>query len=301
MRKKSTSCAAAAAWLLGALPLLAASAPVRPIPFAWTPGQIELPVSVNGGAPVTFLLDTGSEYSIVSTAMAAKLGLKTARKLGRDFASGVTLSFGGVELPDQEVMVMPFDGYHKRGRAIEGLIGYDFFARYVVRIDFHARTLAVSEPSSFRLPAGARTLPLRFTGRVPIVEVGISFPGRKPIAARAALDTGASATLMLRYPFANAQRLLELATAAEETSPSLASGELRLVRLPARRMTFAGWTFDQPLVKAFLKTATGSGAYTDSDAILGNEVLRRFLVTVDYSRKILGLEPGPELREPFVR
>jgi len=297
--KRATS-SAAACLLLGALPLLAAAAPVRRIPFAWTPGQIEIPVSVNGGAPVTFLLDTGSEYSIVSTALAAQLGLRTAHRFGRDFATGVTLSFGGVELPGQEVMVMPFDGYHKRGRAIEGLIGYDFFARYVVRIDFHARALEVREPSSFRLPAGARALPLRFTGRIPLVEVGVVFPGRKPITARAALDTGASATLMLRYPFANARRLLELGT-TEETSPSLASGELRLVRLPAQRLTFAGWSFDQPLVKVFLKTATGSGAYTDSDAILGNEVLRRFLVTVDYSRKILGLEPGPELREPFVR
>lgn len=286
-------------WLLGALPLLGSPPFVRQIPFSWTPGQIELPVSVNGGEPVTFLLDTGAEYSIVSTALAAKLGLQTTRRGIRDFATGVTLSFGGIELPNQEVMVMSCEGYRKRGRAIEGLIGYDFFARYVVRIDFHARTLAVAEPSSFRRPTGARTLPLRFVGRVPAIGVEVDFPGRKPVRAQVVIDTGASTALMLRHPFVTSQRLLQLAT-AEETSPSLASGTLQLARLPARQMVFAGWTFDQPIVKAF-RTTTGSGGYTDSDGILGNEVLRRFHVTFDYFRKTLSLEPNAELRDPFLR
>lgn len=294
----ASACISVMAWFWGALPLLGPATLVRQIPFAWTPGQIELPVSVNGGAPVTFLLDTGAEYSIVSTALAAKLGLRTTRRGIRDFATGVTLSFSGIELPDQEVMVMPFDGYRKRGRAIEGLIGYDFFARHVVRIDFHARTLSVREPSSFRPPPGARTLPIRFVGRVPSVEIGIDFPGRKALTARVVIDTGASSALMLRHPFASARRLFQLAT-AEETSPSLASGELRLARLAARHMTLAGWTFDRPSVEAF-RTTTGSGGYTDSDGILGNEVLRRFSVTIDYSRKSLGLEPNAEFRDPFV-
>ena len=38
------------------------------------------------------------------------------------------------------------------------------------------------------------------------------------------------------------------------------------------------------------------GLVGDPDAIV-----ERVLVTVDYSRKTLGLEPGPELRAPFVR
>ena len=39
------------------------------VPFTWTPGQIEVAVAVNG-TPATFLLDTGSEYSVVSTMLA---------------------------------------------------------------------------------------------------------------------------------------------------------------------------------------------------------------------------------------
>src|SRR6185436_9643064 len=111
--------AAAVKPLVLAAVLLGAAAPSGvTVPFAWTPGQIEVAVRVNGTA-ATFLLDTGSEYSIVSARLAQQLKLALEPALGRDFAGGVTLGIGPLVLADQRVMVMPFDTYYARGRQID--------------------------------------------------------------------------------------------------------------------------------------------------------------------------------------
>jgi hypothetical protein len=107
------------------------------------------------------------------------------------------------------------------------------------------------------------------------------------------VDTGASQGVILRYPFANSNGLLDLAMnrgGQGTRAPSLASGELKLVEVPVDRVSLTKWTFDRPQVLAF-REPTGSGAFTESDGLIGNALLARFNLTVDYPRKRLLLEP----------
>src|SRR5436190_1005098 len=177
------------------------------IPFSWTPGQIEVPVSVNGGAAVTFIVDTGAEYSVLSPEVAASAGVRTTRTGPRDFGEA-SLSFGGVTLPRQRVMVMPFDNFRRQGRAIQGLIGYGLFERYVVSIDYDRRVIDLREPDDFRPPAGAQAVAINFVGRLAAVSVDVRARGRASgpgarapgltLTANVILDTGASQSLLLR-------------------------------------------------------------------------------------------------------
>src|SRR4030095_1233294 len=102
--------------LLTVLAISSAPAGVT-VPFAWTPGQIEVAVTVNG-TPATFVLDTAPESSMVSSRLARQLGLAIESGGVRDFASGATLRVGSITLASERVMVMPFDTYYARGRQI---------------------------------------------------------------------------------------------------------------------------------------------------------------------------------------
>ena len=273
----------------GLLAYLAVAAPGGvTVPFAWTPGQIEVAVTVNGTA-ATFLLDTGSEYSVVSTRLAERLRLATESGGARAFANGVTLGVGPLVMADQRVMIMPFDTLYARGRQIDGLIGFDFFERYAVRIDFGARTLTCWEHASFAPPAVAVAVPIAFSGRLPVVTGQLQLTPDRRLPVRLMVDTGASQSVMLRHPFATANGLLALAT-RETSTPSLASGTRRMVEIPSEQLTIGGWTFDRPQVLAFAEP-TGSAASTDTDGLLGNTLLSRFTLYVDYARKRLLLEP----------
>ena len=262
--------------------------PMATVPFLWTPGQIEVAVLVNG-TPATFLLDTGAEYSVVSSRLAGRLGLPLEKRGARDFAGDVELVLKDVVLPHQRVMVMPFDGYYARGRTIDGLVGYDFFARFVVEIDFKGGNLVVWEPAGFAPPKEAVSVPIEFAGRLPVMPSVLTLDGGAILQARLMVDTGASQAVLLRYPFAKSHDLLDL-KGEQSTAPSLASGTRSLMAVPVQQIAFAKWTFARPNVRAFAEPI-GSAAATDSDGLIGNDLLARFTLFVDYSRKRLLLQP----------
>ncbi len=248
---------------------------VATIPFRWTPGQIEVEVSINQRPPVWFIVDTGSESSIVARSLAGDRG---------DVLRDVSLRIGPVELAHQDLRVLPLENFQKQGRSIVGLIGYDFFACYIVTIDYDAKTLTLHEPRSYRPPRDAIAVPIAFAGRVAAVPIVID-----SLPARVIIDTGASESVILRHPFAEAHGLL---ARAENPAPHLniEGRTLTFLRLPVDRLTFAGRAFDHVTAKIY-GTNAGAGGFTQTDGLIGNEILRRFHVTIDYTHRKLYLEP----------
>jgi hypothetical protein len=83
-----------------------------------------------------------------------------------------------------------------------------------------------------------------------------------------------------------------------------ASGTASVIRAaseaPAAEIPFS-WTPGQIEMQVSVQGAPPVTFLLDTGGVLGNEVLRRFRVTIDYSRRMLGLEPTARLREVFVR
>lgn len=281
--------------------LLAATSNAKPatieIPFRWTPGQIEVQVSVNGSGRYWFLLDSGAEYSILDTELAEMRGIaKKPRGGGPQFASGATLVMGPVVLRPSEVMVLPLD-YRQRGRDIRGVVGYDLFERYVTTIDFEGHRVLLDEPKTFRAPKTATLLPLTFSGRLPVIAITFKPENGKTLRAGVMVDTGAAPAIILRNPYARKHGLVERVVSSE-SSPTL-MGRQTFARLPVAEMTLARWRFAKPITSIY-QTTSGAGGSTDTDGLIGNDVLRRFRVTFDYSRKQFLVQPGKQLNDPFI-
>lgn len=271
-----------------ALFILLAAAPSAhaiDIPFRWTPGQIEVQVSVNGRAPIWFIVDTGAEYSILDTEVAKSYGLSGGR-----FVDGVMLTIGPVTLRDQRVMLIQLDNFRRQKRAIRGLVGYDFFARYVVTFDFEQHLLHLTEPKAFKPPRDATRLRLQFAGRLSVIDTVLTIANRR-IPAKLEIDTGASQAVILRHPFVESHGLVDVA-ASTSTADSVASGPLAFVKLPTQQIEVAQWKFENPNV-SFYGVARGAGGSTDTDGLIGNDILRHFRVTVDYSRREMWLTRMP--------
>jgi len=284
--------------LMLAVPLMA-SAPISVVPFRWTPGQIEVQVSVNGDAPAWFILDSGAEFSILDEELVRRLGLSAYPSLGRRFARGVSLRLGDIEMEDQEVMIFSLETFRRQRRPIVGVLGYDLFQRYVVTIDYAARTLALHEPRTYHPDSSATWIPIAFADRLVTVPVTITLADSATLKATVILDTGASQALILRHPFARAHGLLELAAKYPPTrAGSLETNTVTFARLPVRQLKMGAFSFREPVLRLYT-SASGAGGYTGTDGALGNEVLRRFTATFDYSRGRLYLEPNASIHEPL--
>ena len=282
-----------------AVPPVAPAAPIAAVPFRWTPGQIEVEVSVNGDQPAWFILDTGAEFSILDEQLARHLGLATYPRRGRQFARGVTLRLGAIGMQDQEVMVFRLENFRRQGRSIVGVIGYDLFRRYVISIDYAARTLAFHEPRTYQADRSASSIAIAFVNRLVTVPVTISLADSTWINATVILDTGASQALILRHPFAESHDLLQRAAKHPTTrAGSLETTTVTFAKLPAKQLTLGAFSFHDPVLRLYM-SASGAGGDTETDGALGNEVLRRFTATFDYSRNQLYLQPNSSINEPL--
>jgi Aspartyl protease len=163
----------------------AAGSPAVPLPFHLTAqGAIIVPAIVNGIGPVSFMVDTGSNGSVISEQLASTLDAKTVAKTtlmsvsGRRDAVVVRIehfAVGGVTADDVLMTVASPDAFNlpdvaTSGRRVQGVIGQDVLGGLRYTIDYAARRI-VWHDTAASIPPHATVLELesqddRFVARV---------------------------------------------------------------------------------------------------------------------------------------
>jgi hypothetical protein len=267
-------------------------------------------VRVNGSEPRSFLLDTGANASFLNEALANSLRIavehqhesnigtgEASTRLG--FSKNVTLSLSGVDVPAKRVAVAPLADLESTvGRPIDGILGTDLFRRYVVTIDYAARNIILEDPKLYAFHGNGELIPLRLSGGRPFVKATVIPVGSDPIEGLFVVDTGDDSTLGLHTPFVEKYKLRSL---NQNMIPHLSrgmSGDSRNWRGRVARFQLGKFTIDHP-VATFAEAAKGSDADRSYDGVLGGEILRRFKVTIDYSRRQMILEPNAAFAEAY--
>jgi hypothetical protein len=274
----------------------AAPAPILEVPFAFRTGQPIVPVRVNDGAPVPFVIDTGASIHLIDRAIADQASVTGGRvqpltgggqaPVETRIVEGLTLSLAGRRWPAQRAALAPL-GYPNR-KHFAGLLGASILTQYAVEFAFASHVMRLHDPATYRLPAGATALPFELDEDLPIVHVTID-AGTGPIVARLMVDTAASTSIDLNRPFVEAHRLVEALPEAEASDrPAALGGTAPFLYAIGRRATLGNLTFDRPRL-GLSRATTGSSARRERDGIIGTELLRQFDMTVDYRRRTLVL------------
>jgi hypothetical protein len=262
------------------------------------------PVRVNGEGPFDFLVDTGSIFDLVDTERAAELAIASEGEydaagageatMNLETAEGVRLALDGLELPPQEMRVAPINAAIGRfeGRRLDGLLGYDFFSRFAVELDYAAGTLAVG-----REPRGdALALPL--VRRHPFARAAFTVGGRR-LEHEFLVDTGFRSGLVLASPFVEEHDLVALFGHTIEATTGVGIGGPTVERVGrAERVELGGFVLEGVVVN-LSQARAGTLANRGYGGIVGSEILRRFTATFYYPRERLWLEPNVYFDEPF--
>jgi hypothetical protein len=256
------------------------------------PNRVLVDLAAEGSRPFVMMLDTGAAASVVTPLMARHLGVsvrphksspyRRATRLGRDvqFWVDVSSSDTGAKT-DWEY----------------GLLGGDFLDDYIVEIDFPGRIVRFLDPKKYQVPSETRApdervLPFTVAGTRIIVPVEIS---GQEIAV--GLDTGAPSTLLLSGQIAR-----KLGITVEEL-PEFGRGgtvlgpmEQRLYE--AAEFRFAGFPYAPlPVIIA------PRGLYNmglGNDSLLGYDVLRPFVMRIDYANSRIWLKRTGDPRVTFL-
>ena len=266
--------------------------------------------SAKEARPLDFLLDTGAGASFFDLATAKSLGAElgqsfTARGAGAGTVAGAQLRKIPITLAGTTVSVpvanaIDFSGLTPReGRVVEGVLGYDFLARFVVSIDYAAGELRLHDRTTFR-DDRATSIPITFVDNHPHVEAEIRLADGEAVRGRFIVDVGSSLALSLAKPFVEQHQLRTRVGKTVRRPGGVGVGgpaDADYGRVPLLRI--GGVELGDVVTLMF---GDNAGVFSGTESWggnIGSDILRRFVVTFDYQGRRMLLSPHAQTAEPF--
>lgn len=259
------------------------------------------------GHKVNLQLDSGASGILLDRSIADALKFESFGKSTEATAGAYTatrtlvprMDIGGATLSDIEVETAPFVQY-TNGTPVAGLLGFDFIAGCVVRIDYQNKTVDAIDPGTFVAPAGAIRVPIRLDDAVPAVLAdvgGAEAPGF-------IVDTGADRSMLFTdfvaaHPLETSDR--GLGAAMLTSFPFIGNisgvgGEVKVRPVQVASLGLASISLPNWLFLA-ISTEARSFEGEDFDGLLGQDVLRNFTLYLDYRHAAIYLEPNARFHQ----
>jgi hypothetical protein len=260
-----------------------------------------------------FVLDTGTTTSFidirVAKAAGGKLsdvlnvgvigpGVRQAGVLSR--ALQIQFPFAGGSIDHDFLRVEDYARASALvGRDIHGILGADFFRRFVVEIDYLGERVLL-HPRSFRAPAHAVLVPMRFAiDRTPVVEMRMHLPAGKVVKVRAIVDTGNSGSAITTEEFARRHRLPELLGGVAMPLGEGLGGKFSGHRARVPVLELGEFRLPESIVSLPDRNSGVLSSSRQFDLNVGASVLKRFSVFFDYGRARMALVPNERINDPF--
>ena len=276
-------------------------------------GGIFLQARINNSTPMSFALDSGASFPfVINASKATALGLKLQDRVSVgggagpnnyevSQTSGLTVTLEHKEFTDQRGAVMSLGLVEEQfGRPVDGLVGVDLFLNNVVEIDYAGKKLRLYDSQSYIYSGTGESVPLTLHDRHFFVPAMIAIPNLGRRAGQFLVDTGGCMmTVVLTTPFAQRNNL-PIASQKTILDRSVAGlgGETRLLVGRASNFTIGSFVIPSPLIY-ISQDKGGALASSEYDGLVGTEILRRFKLIFDYSRRRLILEQNPNFEEEF--
>jgi len=279
------------------------------IPFELTNNLVVLRGSINNSRPLFLLLDTGASGSVINESRAKELGLnlegQTKAATGNgpveaSFVRGVTLSVSGIEFSDLTLTSIRLSGLEAGfGRPVDGILGYEIFNRFVVEIDYISRILTLHDPKSYEYSGSGHTIPIVIKDNRPFVRARVMQVNAKVAEGNFEFDIGQVGALTLGESFTSKNELLKFT----RNTLQISTGSILVGRTNAQigriqKLQLGRFIIQNPFT-TFVPGNSGEEDTTDYAGLIGAEILRRFKVTIDYSRRQVLLEPTKHFREAY--
>lgn len=309
-------------WALPAILPAQTAAPNCTAPRAPSPQlPATIPIELHGNhvgfwvcrdtTPLFFVLDTGAGQSIFDLGIARKLGARMdspfrAGGAGAGTIAAMRVHQDSIRIPGAEIVApisvaMDFSALTAASAAkMQGILGADFIAKYVVALDYLHHQMRLYDRATFVYDGPGTTIPFRLIGPFIHVHADIDLPDSSRVGGDFVIDVGASTALSLAKPFVERNRLLDrvgptvrrpagrgvggAAMAEVGRVPALHVGDVRVAR---------------PVTSLYGDSAGVFSGSNAGDGNIGGEVLRRFTVYFDYRTLTMIWEPHEGTNEPF--
>ena len=284
------------------------------ISFELVNNLVIIPVEVNGDK-LSFLLDTGVNSTILfGITEADSLRVNNARPIkvrGLGEGEGVValksenneLRVGDAVDKDHSIYVIFEESLNfstRMGIPIHGIIGYDFFKKFVVKTNYISKKLTFYNPSDYREKRcnNCETFNLQFHNNKPYLTIKMATLDAVSKEITLLVDSGSSDALWL-FDEQGALPLDEKKFFDDFLGLGF-SGNIFGKRSKIDEI-WLGDFYLQKVKVAFpdIKATEGIKFFAERDGSIGGDILKRFTVTIDYQSNKMTLQKNSGFSEPF--
>lgn len=255
---------------------------------------------------LSFILDTGSggisldsstcERLKLSPVLSDKtiLGIAGVRQVR--FLYNQTLHLPGLTVDSLNFHVNDYDILTSvYGEKIDGIIGYSFFSRYIVGINYDSLDVSVYTLGSYRYPKGSYVIrPL--IPNLPIISAQMTDTRR--VDGRFYFDTGAGLCALFSSDFTSDSAILDPKKKQYLTRAQGLGGKATMRLTTIRELRLGPYRFHRVPAYIFDDTYNVT-SYPNLCGLVGNDILRRFNVVLNYDRRFICLTPNSHYRDQF--
>lgn len=277
-------------------------------PFKQYSGGVMIIQATLNNIPDTlnFILDTGSGGISLDSTTAALYGIvsrfsdTTITGMGSThkvkFAHHQQLHFPGLTVNNLDFHINNYDVLTSvYGEKIDGIIGYSFFRRYIVKINFDSTQIDVLSPGEYKYPRQGTMLRPAFT-TLPIQSLLVK--DRRKIDFNFYFDTGAGLCFLMSETFARDSMVLQKKRKPIITQAEGMGGKLQM-KLTVVKMLQVGHYKFRNVPTYIYNDEYNVTSYPFVGGLLGNDLLRRFNLVINYPQREIHLLPNSRFNDAF--
>jgi hypothetical protein len=285
------------------------------IPIEIHNNLVVVPLVLNHTLPLKFILDTGVRTAILTQkSFSDVLNLAYTRKytitgpggekmVDAFVTNNVSLNLPGVQGKGHALLVLDKDYLELRnylGTEVHGILGYELFSRFIVKVDYEKKLLTLYLPEAFRKKTRRfDVVPIKIEDTKPYVVVPIELIDGTIVEAKLLVDSGASHPLLLD-PKSDERIAVPIHVVSSTIGRGLGgeimgkTGRIKSIKFGAHKLNNVFVNFPDP------------NSYSDTTTLkifrngtIGGGILSRFTVIYDFPEEKIYLKRNSQFKMPF--
>ncbi len=283
------------------------------VPFRLVKNLMVVPMTINGQGPYNFVLDTGVGLCLITDPALLNIlkptyvrdiritGFGEGSDIRASVCVGLDFELGQTVAKNMSAAILKEDAFNLSGLTgikIHGLIGYELFSSFIVKINYLAQQITLYRPNTYYIPRKGSKIPITIEERKPYINAEIELESSRKLVAKLILDTGAGHPVSLEtdngvpfpVPPVNVPANLGIGLSGPIFGYLSRIRSLKLSKYELKDVITAFPDYDHVGSKVTSIARNGN---------MGTSILKRFTVVFDYSRGAIYLRPTIAFKEPF--
>jgi len=255
---------------------------------------------------LNFILDTGSggisldsgvvdHYNLPVTPTDRMLrGIGSMRKIS--YVVNRTLRLPGVDVEHLDFHINDYNLLTSvYGVRVDGIIGFSYLRRYLVKINYDNNTIGVYAPGAVRYPKRGMLLNSTITG-IPVFTATVA--DGQTSTSRFYFDTGAGLCLLMSQAFERDSAIFVPGKKVILTQAEGIGGKTPMRLSTVNRIRIGRYKFRKVPAHVFDDDFNVT-SYPTLGGLIGNDLLRRFNLVLNYAKNEIHMSPNKHFRDAF--